>query len=391
MFRRKLAARFFIGYAALVFYLCLFPWTTKEGEPGPWFVWNWPGGRTGFADVVLNFGFFVPLGVSGAFAFTGRWRAASALSFSVAISLLAEYLQGWIPSRVSSAADLVSNVSGTVFGLMAAPLMARLLHKEGHWLQAARVQTSAAALLACFVAGETFPFLPNYRLPHLRQAFHALGDASDFWQLPGVFLVFLTATYLARMVLLASDGKWPVLALTGFLLLRPLFVAVPFTGAEWISASAGVVAGAFPPPLPLQRTLFFLLPLGVIVEQLRPFAFVPTPQPFEWVPLAAFFSIAPTVAIRYFAAKLFLYGATLYFLVRGGLSRLGALAVVLAILAAGEALQQYLPGRTPETTDLFLAMAACAMLAATSRNAAATERANHEQRPKGTFTGAGGN
>lgn len=360
---RNLAAKIYVGYAAAVLYLCLFPWVVKPGAPGPWFVRELVGGRTGVTDVALNVAFFVPLGISGWFAFRGRWRAVAAVLASAAISFLVEGLQGWLPGRVSSVTDLLSNTSGAAMGCLAAPYLARYLPHKTPLRGEARIYLPAVALMLSFFVGQVFPFIPRYRLPHLRNVFHALGQPTDVLQVVAVPLLFAAAAYLLRLIRLPPlQGRWRFLLMAGFLLFRPLFVSAPFTGGEWAAAFLGIVAGTFLPLVALERALLVLLPLALLIEELRPFTFATHPQAFGWIPFVALFDIAPVTAIRYFAEKFFFYGATIFVLARGAVP-LGAASVgVIAILAAGEAAQRYLPGRTPESTDVFLALMAWALL-----------------------------
>ena len=64
--------------------------------------------------------------------------------------------------------------------------------------------------------------------------------------------------------------------------------------------------------------------------------------------------------------KLFLYTAILCVERKSGMRWIWALAAPGAILFAGELAQCYLPGRTPESTDVFL-LAAGAVLLQVSR------------------------
>lgn len=366
--RLNLAAKLFAAYTALVLYLCLYPWAVKPGAPGPWFVQEWVGGRTGVADFTLNIAFFVPVGFIGWFAFRGRWRAVTVVLAGAAISLLIEGLQGWVPGRVSSVTDLLSNTLGATLGCLAAAWLAHILPHRTALHREVRIYVPAAALLVSFFVGQLFPFIPRYRLPHLRNVFRALGEPADVLQAVVALLLLSAAAYLLRLLVSPPlSSRWRFLLMAGFLLLRPLFGGVLFSGGEWAAAFLMIAAGTFLPLAALERALLVMLPIALLVEELRPFTFNADPQAFAWIPFAAVFEIAPITAIRYFAAKFFFYGTTIFLLARRGMS-LGAASVgVIAILGAGEVAQRYLPGRTPESTDLVLAMAAWAVLSLLER------------------------
>ncbi|MCL4849987.1 MAG: VanZ family protein [Bryobacteraceae bacterium] len=359
MMRLNLAAKFFLAYAVLVLYLCLFPWVPKEGAPGPWFVWEWAGGRTGFADVTLNLLFFIPLGASGGLAFRGSGRFVPVALLCATLSFLIESLQGWLPGRVSSLSDLLTNTTGAILGCLVAPWLPRLAHHEVSVLRAVRLYPPAAVLAISFFAGQLFPFIPRYRLPHLRKVFGTATELGDGLQTFTVLLTLAGAAYLVRLAIgPLFKRKWCFLVMVCFLILRPLFGNAPFTGDEWAAAFLGSAMGALLPGAMIERMLAVLLPVAVILEEFRPFVFAAQPQPFGWVPFVAVFDISIVTAIHYFAEKFFFYGATIFFLARRWMPLWKASLAVIAILAAGEAAQRYLPGRTPETSDLALALAA---------------------------------
>lgn len=361
--RLNSAAKLFAAYAVLVIYLCLFPWTPKPGAPGPWLSWDWAGGRSGLADFLLNIALFVPLGVSGRLAFRGGGRAVPVVLLCAALSFLIELLQGWLPGRVSSMSDLLGNTTGAALGCVAAPWLASLARHEVSSLKAARVYAPAAALAIAFFAGQTFPFIPRYRLPHLRNALGPVVQLGDGMQAFTVLLVLAAAAYFVRLAIKPPLREgWRLLVMVAFLFLRPLFGNIPFTGGEWVAAFLGSAAGVFLRPGTLERALSILLPLAVLIEEFRPFAFAAQPQAFGWIPFTAVFEISPITAIHHFAGKFFLYGATIFILARRGIPPRVGTPALLVLLAAGEAAQRCLPGRTPESTDLFLALAAWLLL-----------------------------
>lgn len=354
-----------VGLVVLVFYLCLFPWEGKPGAPGPWFRWHWPQGRSGIADVFLNILLFVPVGTCASFAFQGRWRFLIAFLTGSSLSFTVEYAQGWLPARVSSMGDLVSNSLGTLLGILLAPAISYWIHRELPWLRGVRIRYHILALLLCFVAGQWFPFVPNYRLPHFRRFLEALGDFSG-----DPFLVLLNLTIygaiglLLRLIASPEPSWWiRVLAPVSFLVLRPLFAAAPLGGLELAGALVGAMVGAAARREWLSRALFVVFPTVLLMDQLRPFVFQQEARPFDWMPFAALYSLPPMVVVRYLAEKLFVYGSAIAILAQWPLTLAIAAAVVTAMLGLTEGVQVYLPGRTPESTDPLLALMAWALLA----------------------------
>ncbi|MGH9645431.1 MAG: VanZ family protein [Bryobacteraceae bacterium] len=105
-----------------------------------------------------------------------------------------------------------------------------------------------------------------------------------------------------------------------------------------------------------------LLLIWLAVEELRPFQFRSPPQPFWWLPFESWFVGAADSYYGSFFGKLFLYTAILWVERRSGMRWIWALAAPGAILAAGEFAKTYLPGRTPEITDLCLLAAGAVLL-----------------------------
>jgi VanZ family protein len=110
------------------------------------------------------------------------------------------------------------------------------------------------------------------------------------------------------------------------------------------------------------RVTAILLLIWLAVDELRPFQFRGPPQPFGWLPFESWFVGALESYYETIFEKLFLYTAILWTERRSGLRWIWALVVPGAILFVGELAQCYLPGRTPETTDLVLLAAGAVLL-----------------------------
>jgi VanZ family protein len=88
--------------------------------------------------------------------------------------------------------------------------------------------------------------------------------------------------------------------------------------------------------------------------ELQPYQFLSPPQPFLWFPFESWFEGSPDSYYGIIFGKLFFYTAVLYMERRARMRWAWAIAAPALILALGEFAQCYLPGRTPETTDLVL-------------------------------------
>jgi len=90
------------------------------------------------------------------------------------------------------------------------------------------------------------------------------------------------------------------------------------------------------------------------IGELQPYQFVTPPQPFLWLPFESWFTGAADSYYGILFWKLFFFTAILWMERRARIGWIWALAAPGLILALGEFAQCYLPGRTPETTDLVL-------------------------------------
>jgi VanZ family protein len=122
-----------IAYVLVLVYACLNPffgWRTPEVLS----VFTWPKYITAF-DVILNLLAYIPLGALAAamWRFSARRRFLSrtvpryvdwqawliSVTFASALSLVLELLQAWLPHRVSSPLDWMTNTLGAIIGATA--------------------------------------------------------------------------------------------------------------------------------------------------------------------------------------------------------------------------------------------------------------------------------
>lgn len=115
-----------VAYTLLVAYASLYPfspWRPLAGSPLAFLLEPWPRYYTA-ADVALNVLGYLPFGLLVALAAmvwtTPRWAALSATLAGTALSLGMETLQSFLPPRVPSNLDLLSNGLGALAGALTA-------------------------------------------------------------------------------------------------------------------------------------------------------------------------------------------------------------------------------------------------------------------------------
>lgn len=227
--------------AAIIVYASLYPfsgWRWPGVSPWAFLALPWPKYWTAF-DVVANLLGYMPLGalVFGAAVRTGRRKRVAVVMGMAAgflLSFAMEWLQNFLPQRVSSNLDLFLNVSGAGLGV----LVAALLHKWGavdRW-QVVRerwfIARSAGglSLLCLWPLGLLFPTPVPLGLG---QVLTRLRDTAQDW-LQGTALEVPAARWLSvnadAVSVLAPSGEF---AATAMGLLAPCLLAFSISKPSW--------------------------------------------------------------------------------------------------------------------------------------------------------------
>lgn len=297
------AAVFLLLYVVAIAHASLYPWVFNYSPHAAPLRWLPLSGRSFLLDFLLNIVFYVPLGAAVFLAF-GRGAAGLLFAFAVGFTLSfgIEEAQRYITSRTGDYNDILSNSLGTAFGAIAAFAWKRA-HRS--WIprpHARRFAPEGLVLAGLWLAWHAFLLLPAVSgrlLPH--------DDSPQGWirvvnEVLGVAIVALA--------------------------LRP---------------------GAFA----IKKALGLLLLLWLAIQELMPFQWG-VRQDFSWLPFIGLFYARPEVYYPLVFGKLFFYTAVVWAMRFRSTGWLGPVLIPLAVLAAGEATQVYIPDRTPETTDLVL-------------------------------------
>ena len=124
--RSKLVRYLTVAYPLLVAYASLYPfsgWRAPVEDTTAFVFADWPFYVT-LSDITLNVLAYLPLGLLLTLTFMGRtprWAAAMlGVLAGTLFSFLIELAQGYLPSRIASNVDLLTNAGGTVLGAAAA-------------------------------------------------------------------------------------------------------------------------------------------------------------------------------------------------------------------------------------------------------------------------------
>ena len=237
------------GYVGLIGYASLYPfagWRIPGVSPFAFLTLPWSRWWDLF-DVISNLVGYLPLGV---LAFGGMvrgglapWRAAvAAVMMAAALSFAMEFLQNFLPMRVSSNLDLLTNLLGAAAGALLG-WAAHLLGAVSHW-QAMRERwfiphsAGGLALLMLWPFGLLFPAPVPLGLGHVTgRLLEVLADALEGSVLAPWFEPWIkTATVYQP---LGPGAEWGAMTLG---LLAPCLVAFSVARPGW--RRLGLAGGA---------------------------------------------------------------------------------------------------------------------------------------------------
>jgi VanZ family protein len=367
----------------LIIYGSLYPW---QFHAVPFatvsvsvFLHSWPASLHRFVvrDTIVNVILYAPLGIFGYLWSAQYFRKSAAMAvvmaFSVVLSTGVELAQLFEPSRYSSAFDVVCNLTGALAGAAVARVYSQSLVPLVSWGDriSLRPFSSATILLLCWIAYQTIPLFPQLSTTQLIVKIRSLGGAAS-WSLVEMsagIVDWLAVAAVVDEVVEPAGSRFVLTALMLLLPVRLLLDTRSVTGAECVGASLALMIRSRFLSKPGKRfSLLTSLSVAALVSRgLAPFQFTAHGQ-FSWVPFAASLSYEQAAAFVVFFRKCFLYGVAVWLAGKAGCRYIAGALGIAAILAAIEAAQLRLPGRTPEITDPLLALIMAGILYLTDRH-----------------------
>lgn len=118
-------------------------------------------------DIVSNVLLYIPVGLGVSWYLICRLRRTDsalwgALAVGTVVSVAIEYVQAYLPGRVSSAIDCSANVIGTALGCALALVVPRLVASGAHRLRASRWVVVAKLYALVLVLAATVPFTVTF-------------------------------------------------------------------------------------------------------------------------------------------------------------------------------------------------------------------------------------
>jgi len=217
-------------------------------------------------DAALNLLSYLPFGLLVGLALRARFGVAAsvivALLAGVSLSASMEYLQMYLPARISSNMDLLSNSTGTLIGVMLAVsitswpwMLVRMTHWRGSLFQQGKQMDFGLALLMLWTFGQVNPSLPmlgNVFISEVaRQPFVVLQSAPfDGWESIAVTLnLLMLGTLLLSLLREAHNIVVALMAVLGVVALVKFIAAAVLLRSWalllWINSEAvlGILLG----------------------------------------------------------------------------------------------------------------------------------------------------
>jgi VanZ family protein len=372
------------AYALLLVYASLYPlqgWRIPHEDILAWFSFSLPQ-HISRSDFVVNILAYIPFGWLVARLFSrntgGFAPLCLACCFGMGLSFTMEFLQAFLPMRVSSVIDLLTNSLGTLIGAMQAIAFRRSASRAGKFRQwrdehipPGPLNELGLAVIVCWALSQLAPFAPSFDFGEIKNAIRPLWHTVHA---PHSFRVCDAATYccsiaalgiIAQVTVRERNRSLPVFALFATLV---LFAKIFVVGRQLsLEAMAGLVTGlalsAFLMGLARTPRLYaasLLLIAGFAVYELKSGTTHVISVAFNWVPFRSQFgnelngfgtileSTWPFAALSYLSLLL---DQTR----QATRAICGTVVVVMSVFAL-ELLQLWIPGRTPDITQVLLAV-----------------------------------
>jgi VanZ family protein len=377
------------AYALLIVYASLFPLSgwTQAAHPFAWLLW--PSAATSLprADLIVNVLAYVPLGLAIAVASSPPRSRLIGIGLAVcvgfALSFGVETVQSYLPSRVSSASDLLANTLGSLLGAMFALLIGpdsriggKLARLRREWIEAGRVADIGLVAVGLWTLSQLSPLLPSFDVGNLRQGIaplvRVLAGERAFNSPQFAEYVFAVAAVALMSCLLIRSGK-PKWLTTVALILAVLLLKIPVVSRQLsLEAVTGALAGvAIATPLMRSRvsivvwSAIALIAASVATAALAPGAGA-RPSAMNWTPFGAHLA-NPLIGVNAILAVSWSAFAVAWLarqVTRAGRAALtgwiGGVVLFLSVLAL-EYAQQSIPGRVGDVTSPLIAAAAWAV------------------------------
>jgi VanZ family protein len=356
----------------LIVYGSLYPWKFASkalpANPLIFLLHAWPATFDRFllADCLINVFLYAPLGMLAFFALSQHCRKANAIAATLTLGFMLsaciELLQLFVKGRVTSALDLTCNTAGTAAGMVTGMFLQALLRRLVRMVGRSPFRRISGPVLLVFgwLAYQGFPFYPAISRTQLRFKLARLASPGPLSLLD---VVLICAEWLAIASVFESIvGPRRARNIVPLIwLLVPARLLIEERTFSWAELAGTIFGCMLWQLLPLDRGGRIRLAAGVLIAALvwngmAPFHFSSSAAKFSWIPFSGFLESEALPGMIVFLRKSFWYGSAVWLLRQAGMKLAYAVAAFAMLLAAIEAVQVYLPGRTAEVSDPLLAI-----------------------------------
>ncbi len=361
--RRKLWRVLLAAFTLLIIHASLYPWDLgSRPTPAVPFSFTPRLNRFLLRDAVSNVLFYVPFGA--AFVLAARRRSIGVVFAATAAAALLsgtlETIQTTQITRSSNALDFVCNIAGAGVTALATLVYRERIRRISAALEShPHAMPGAWVLLGLWLCFKFYPGLPLLSRTRLLERFTAAAHTTlSGWDVAAFAAEWIAVARLLELGTGRSAGCFAVVLAILVVPMRLLFDGpVPgfselagacLGGLIWANWVAGRTRGT--------AVAAWAALASLAIASLAPFDFQGPAQAFGWMPFGATLEAERTSAIGVLLGKLFRYGAAFWLLHRSGMRYARAAAVLVAVASTVETLQVWLPGRSPEITDVLLAL-----------------------------------
>jgi len=372
-----------LAYVLLLVYGTLFPLTEWRPPGGAYWhtLWaSWPR-RVSRSDLLVNFLVYLPFGLLVTRLLRARLLPAGSIALATLSALLLsftlEYLQGFLPGRVSSPVDLLTNTIGALVGALLAFFLASetaLLKKAIRWREEqflpGTLSNLGLATLGLWALSQLTPLVPSVDVGLLwegmRPLYQTLTDLSRFnipkalhYALDVIALGLLTTT-------LARPGKRTAFAFFVFAA-TVLALKIPVLNRQLsLEAVIGLLVGwtvyggvlRFGHGVRIYLAIVSIAVSYALHELQTEATLGATLYTFNWIPFGGHISLTGISSILENLWPFMALSCLLLFAGyphRRAVAKAGALLVALGVFGL-EWSQQFLPGRFPDITNVLIAL-----------------------------------
>jgi VanZ family protein len=369
-------------YTGLIIYGSLYPFSGwRVPDPNhPNLMHLWWREHFSRSDALTNLLAYIPLGYLLAKTMRMRGRTCLALTIGVlagtVLSASLEFLQIFLPARVSSLTDVFFNGCGTLAGAFGAVVTGSeevlgqsVLKWRANYFVPGRFGDIGLCVVGVWALSQLVPLVPSLDIGNLKQGLKplwlTLHDMSrfDFYEM----LVYgLNIAGVGSIAAFLSKEKQHAFLMSAVFVGAVLLLKIPIMGRQLsLEALCGLFIGLFlclllsrfkQPLFPFATAVLILV--AFIIDELRPAVLPDSLHALNWVPFR--YQMAGVMGFAGILEGIWPFASSAYLSVmmfpqqRYQAAFLGGIFVVSAA-AALEWTQQFIPGRYPDITQVLLA------------------------------------